>query len=219
MEAARRAAQNASSNAARAQRQSVAAPFPAGRRVPKGTLRWYPVRVPEGREAAAAERLRKLASAGALDDAVVVSRERWFKRAGAWSVQTQPLYRGYVFAVSRDAAALGRELDRLGLRGGARQEGGRPAPLADDVRQWIAASMDGAGVLRASEGVIEGGNLRVTKGPLAGQEARVAKVDRHRRVCEVRVGREGGRGAGCPRARGIKQPPLASPASSRLPRS
>lgn len=193
MEAARRAAQNASGNAARAQRQSVAAPFPAGRRVPKGTLRWYPVRVPEGREAAAAERLRKLASAGALDDAVVVSRERWFKRAGAWSVQTQPLYRGYVFVASRDATALGRELDRLGLHGDARQEGGRPVPLADDVRQWIAASMDGAGVLRASEGVIEGGSLRVTKGPLAGQEARVAKVDRHRRVCEVRVGREGGR--------------------------
>ena len=86
-----------------------------------------------------------------------------------------------------------RELDRLGLHGDARQEGGRPVPLADDVRQWIAASMDGAGVLRASEGVIEGGNLRVTKGPLAGQEARVAKVARHRRVCEVRVGREGGR--------------------------
>ena len=168
MAAARRAAQNASGNEARnAQRQPAAAPFPAGRRVPKGTLRWYPVRVPEGREAAAAERLRKLASAGALDDAVVVSRERWFKRAGAWSVQTQPLYRGYVFAVSRDAAALGRELDRLGLHGGARQEGGRPVPLADDVRQWIAASMDGAGVLRASEGVIEGGSLRVTKGPLA----------------------------------------------------
>lgn len=194
MAAARRAAQNASGNAApAAQRRPAAAPFPAGRRVPKGTLRWYPVRVPEGREAAAAERLRKLASAGALDDAVVVSRERWFKRAGAWSVQTQPLYRGYVFAVSRDAAALGRELDRLGLHGDARQEGGRPVPLVDDVRQWIAASMDGAGVLRASEGVIEGGSLRVTKGPLAGQEARVAKVDRHRRVCEVRVGREGGR--------------------------
>ncbi len=193
MAAARRAAQNASGNEARnAQRQPAAAPFPAGRRVPKGTLRWYPVRVPEGREAAAAERLRKLAAAGALDDAVVVSRERWFKRAGAWSVQTEPLYRGYVFVVSRDAAALGRELDRLGLRGDARQEGGRPVPLADDVRQWIAASMDGAGVLRASEGVIEGDSLRVTKGPLAGQEARVAKVDRHRRVCEVRVGREGG---------------------------
>ena len=122
-----------------------------------------------------------------------MSRERWFKRAGAWSVRTQPLYRGYVFAVSRDAAALGRELDRLGLHGDVRQEGGLPVPLADDVRQWIAASMDGAAVLRASEGVIEGGSLRVTKGPLAGQEARVAKVDRHRRVCEVRVGREGGR--------------------------
>ena len=35
MAAARRAAQNASGNAARAQRRPAAAPFPAGRRVPK----------------------------------------------------------------------------------------------------------------------------------------------------------------------------------------
>ena len=188
------ATRNAGGNAASGARTAAPeSPFPAGRRVPKGTLRWYPVRVPEGREAASAQRLRKLVPAGALDDAFAVSRERWFKRSGAWTVQEVPLYRGYVFAASRDAAALGRELDRLGMRSDARQEGGRMVPLADDVRAWICASMDASGVLRASEGVIEGGVLHVTAGPLAGQEARVAKVDRHRRTCDVRVGREGGR--------------------------
>ena len=176
-----------------AQVNPLVAPFPTGRRTPRGTLRWYPVRVPEGREAASAERLRKLVPADVLDDAFSVQRERWFKRAGAWSVQTVPLYRGYVFAASRDGVGLGRALHQLGLRGDVCQPDGRLTPLADDVRVWIASAMDGQRVLRASEGVIEGGVLRVTGGPLVGREAEVAKIDRHRRTCTVRV--EGKSGA------------------------
>lgn len=170
----------------------VVAPFPTGRRTPRGTLRWYPVRVPEGREAASAERLRKLVPASVLDDAFAVQRERWFKRAGAWTVQIVPLYRGYVFAASRDAAGLGQALARLGLRSDAHQPDGRLTPLADDVREWIASAMDERRVLRASEGVIEGGKLRVQTGPLAGRESSVAKIDRHRRTCTVRIGGKSG---------------------------
>ena len=176
-----------------AQAKQSVAPFPTGRRTPRGALRWYPVRVPEGREAASAERLRKLVSADVLEDAFSVQRERWFKHAGAWSVQTVPLYRGYVFAASRDAAGLGQALAQLGLRDDVHQPDGRLAPLADDVRAWIAASMDEQRVVRASEGVIEGGKLRVTRGPLTGRESAVVKIDRHRRTCTVRV--EGKSGA------------------------
>ena len=35
------------------------------------------------------------------------------------------------------------------------------------------------------------GALHVTDGPLVGQEARISKVDRHRRRCEVAVGGPG----------------------------
>ena len=42
-------------------------------------------------------------------------------------------------------------------------------------------------MLRTSVAVIEGGVLRVERGPLVGQEARVSRVDRHRRRCLVRV--------------------------------
>ena len=170
-----------------AQVNQAAVPFPVGRRVPRGSLRWYPVRVPEGREAASVERLRKLVSADVLDDVFSVQRERWFKRAGVWSVQTVPLYRGYVFAASRDGVGLGRALEQLGLHDNVRQPGGRLTPLADDVRAWITSAMDGQRVLRASEGVIEGGVLRVQAGPLVGRESEVAKIDRHRRTCTVRV--------------------------------
>ena len=159
----------------------AALPFPAGRRAPRGALRWYPVRVPEGREAAEAARAAKLLSPAAAESAFPAWREKWVKRAGAWQVRVEPLFRGYFLAASRDAAALRGELSRLGLGAGAL------APLPDEARAWYAAAMDGRRVVRASEGVIEGGELRVTSGPLVGREASVRKIDRHKRCCEVRL--------------------------------
>ena len=158
-----------------------ACPFPVGRRTPRGTLRWYPVRVPEGREAAEAARAAKLLSPAAAESAFPAWREKWVKRAGAWQVRTEPLFRGYFLVASRDAAALRGELARLGLGAGAL------APLPDEARAWYAAAMDERHVVRASVGVIEGGALRVQAGPLVGREASVCKVDRHKRCCTVRL--------------------------------
>ena len=159
----------------------AALPFPVGRRTSKGVLRWYPVRVPEGREAAEAARAAKLLAPAAAEDAFPAWRERWVRRGGAWQVRTEPLFRGWFLVASRDAAALRGGLARLGLGAGPL------APLPDEARAWYAAAMDGQHVVRASEGVIEGGALRVQTGPLVGREASVCKVDRHKRSCTVRL--------------------------------
>ena len=42
-------------------------------------------------------------------------------------------------------------------------------------------------VVEMSEGVIEGDRVLVTKGPLRGHEAQIARVDRHRRLAELEV--------------------------------
>ena len=167
-------------------RDVPACPFPVGRRTPRGALRWYPVRVAEGREAAEAARAAKLLSPAAAESVFPAWREKWVKRAGAWRVQTEPLFRGYFLVASRDAAALRGELARMGLGADALP------PLPDEARAWYAAAMDGRHVVRASEGVIEGGVLRVQAGPLVGCESSVRKVDRHKRSCTVQleVGRQ-----------------------------
>ena len=53
--------------------------------------------------------------------------------------------------------------------------------------KWYESVVDDRHVIRSSTAVIEDGVLRVVRGPLAGQEERISKVDRHRRRCTVRV--------------------------------
>ncbi len=162
--------------------------LPFGRRTPKGRERWYLLRVPEGREAATCAELKRLVPGDLLKDAFALRKERWFKRAGEWSLVPVDMYRGYAFAVSPDAAGLARALTRLTLPAALVGTGSRSwAPLADEVASWYASVADEGHVIRSSTAVIVDGVLHVTEGPLVGQEARISKVDRHRRRCQVRV--------------------------------
>lgn len=162
--------------------------LPAGRRSPRGRLRWYLAQVPEGREAQTCEKVRRILPPEVLDDAFALRKERWFKRGGAWSLQSVPVYPGYVFLASRDACALDRALSGLSfpvrLTG---TEGRSWAPLAEGARAWFSSCMDAEHTLRNSTAEIIDGELRVLAGPLVGCEASIVKVDRHKRVCLVDV--------------------------------
>lgn len=172
----------------RAGAKPQACPMPLGRCVPAGRLRWHVLRVPEGREQAACERIARLLPDGLADDVFVPRRERFVKRSGSWSLQAAPMWRGYAIAAARDAEALAKALGRAGAQAGLvglTAEGW--APLAPEFQEWLAAVMDGAHVARASVGRIDEAGLRVDFGPLVGCERSIAKVDRHRRQCWVRV--------------------------------
>ena len=168
---------------------SLAAGLSMGRRTPRGRERWYLLRMPEGREASLCTELKRLLPASVLTDAFVLRKERWMKRGGTWFLEPVNMYRGYVFAISSDAAGLAKSLARLTLPVELVGTEARSwAPLADEAAAWYAAAMDGSHVIRSSTAVIVDGELHVQSGPLVGQESRISKVDRHRRRCQVRVG-------------------------------
>lgn len=163
--------------------------LPCGRRTPAGRVRWYLLRVPEGREQDVCDRLLRLIPKNILDDAFVPQKERWIKRDGMWSLSAAPMYRGYAFALSRDAAGLAKALAGLSVPAElAGTEQRAWLPLADEAAAWFVQSMDARHVIRSSTAEIRDGVLRVLDGPLAGQEARISRVDRHRRRCLVSVG-------------------------------
>ena len=168
---------------------SLAAGLPMGRRSPRGRERWYLLRMPEGRESAICVELKCLLPESVLSDAFVLRKERWMKRGGVWFLEPVNMYRGYAFAISPDAAGLVKAIAGLTLPVELVGTGVRSwAPLADEAAAWYAAAMDTSHVIRSSTAVIVGGVLRVQSGPLVGQEARISKVDRHRRRCQVLVG-------------------------------
>lgn len=168
---------------------TLAGGLPCGRRVPKGRVRWYLLRMPEGREATICAELKRLLPGSVLKDAFVLRKERWMKRAGVWFLEPVNMYRGYAFAISSDAAGLAKAIAGLTLPVELVGTDVRSwAPLADEAAAWYAAAMDGSHVIRSSTAVIVDGVLHVQSGPLVGQEPRISKVDRHRRRCQVRVG-------------------------------
>ena len=147
---------------------------------------WCAVRVRTGREAAVAEALRRALPSSVLADAFVPRKERWLRRGGAWSLQTVPMYPGYLVAVTKDAEAFARAAWKASFKV-------EPTGRLDAERRWIEANADAAHIGRGSEGVMDGDKLHVTSGPLVGQEDRILKVDRRERACAVLICCEDGR--------------------------
>ena len=167
---------------------TLAGGLPCGRRVPKGHVRWYLLKVREGSEASTCERLLRTVPRDVLQDCFPIVKERWFKHAGTWELRRVTCYRGYAFAVTADPAALHKALSKLSVQAELSGANGRAwMPLAPDVQEWFERCMDSSHVLRSSTAVIVGGALHVTEGPLIGQETHVRNVDRHKRHCMVDV--------------------------------
>lgn len=105
-----------------------------------------------------------------MQDAFVMQKEFWFKRDGAWSLQTKPMYKEYFFVATHDVAALDRALAQLSF--GCRIAGSRERaymPMPDDAQDWYRSVLDDDGVVRNSVARIEDGVLHIEQGPWWGK--------------------------------------------------
>lgn len=105
-----------------------------------GRVRWYLVHTPNGKERETCEKVRRIIPHNLMQDAFVMQKEFWFKRDGAWSLQTKPMYKEYFFVATHDAAALDRALAQLSF--GCRIAGskyGRTCPCRTMRRIGTAA--------------------------------------------------------------------------------
>lgn len=55
-----------------------------------GRVRWYLVHTPHGKERETCEKVRHIIPRELMQNAFVMQKEFWFKRDGAWSLQTKP---------------------------------------------------------------------------------------------------------------------------------
>lgn len=174
-------------------RASAAAPMgmPVGRRTPRGRRRWYPVWAP-GREQATCDRLKAILPEDLLPDAFVLRREQWRKRRGVWEKGVAPLYEGYLFVATADVVGLDKAMSKLSFPAQLAKGDGHYAPLESAAQAWYEHVCDASHVIRSSTAVIVDGELDIREGPLVGQEDRITKIDRHKAVCWVAVGDEGG---------------------------
>lgn len=148
---------------------------------------WYVIQVVGGREESMLKKIERLVRRELFDKCFIPKYEVSEKRGGEWVVRRKVLFPGYVFVDTRDPkgfnAALKdvRGMTRL-LASGDAESGRRFIQISDDEKALICAFTGESHVMRMSEGVIEGDEVRIVNGPLCGCEAMVVKIDRHKRL-------------------------------------
>lgn len=150
--------------------------------------KWYVGQVLAGKEAATLAQCRKLIDPSILHESFVPAYETMWKTADGWQPQRRLLFPGYLFFVTDNIEALAAGLEKVPNR--VRILGDEEnsfMALSEAERDWFLAFIDQDRVVRMSEGFIENDEVKITKGPLMGKEARIKKVDRHKRCAFVEI--------------------------------
>ena len=124
-----------------------------------------------------------------VEDCFTPAYETRRARQGQWHTVQELLFPGYLFVETSDPAALRHQMEAVPkftrLLGGTND---RFMSLSSDEVAWLNALTDAkTHVVGMSEGVIEGDEVRITKGPLRGMEAQIARIDRHKRLAELDI--------------------------------
>lgn len=152
---------------------------------------WYVVQVIGGQEDAAVLKIQKQASNETFKTVFVPKYEIRKRYSGAWKTRREVLFPGYVFVDTKTPDSFRQELNKVTtmtkLLSGETETGKKKfIPLSNEEKTLISAFVgDEDHVMKMSEGIIEGDQIRVLKGPLQGYEALVAKVDRHKRLAYI----------------------------------
>lgn len=151
-----------------------------------GVMGIYVVQVAGGQEACAAEMIARHAQ-GAVEDCFIPKWEVMRRQSGQWHRKLEKLFPGYVFVQTNAPELLCEALRRVpAFTRMLTFAGDACLPLSDDEVAWIKATTStDTHVMEMSEGIIEGDRVVVTRGPLKGREASIARVDRHKRLAWV----------------------------------
>lgn len=152
---------------------------------------WYVIQVRTGDELKIAERL-KFEIKTDDEDFFVPLYERRRHRQGKWIKETRPLFPGYIFFKTEDAADLQIRLMKINAFKRILKTGDSYTPISPDEERFIRSLIGDDYVAVQSVGVIEGDNIIVMQGPLRGLEGSIVKVDRHKRIAIIKTDFMGG---------------------------
>lgn len=146
----------------------------------------FVVQVVGGQEDRAAALIAKLAH-GAVDDCFVPKREAMHRKSGQWHRILEKLFPGYVFVQTSAPGQVREALGRVpAFTRMLTSAGDMCLPLAaDEVALIDAVANVDTQVIEMSKGVIEGERVIVIHGPLKGREARIVRINRHKRLAWV----------------------------------
>lgn len=144
---------------------------------------WYVVQVAGGRERRVLQMIEQLVGDNVLQECFIPQYEIMKRFQGEWRCCTEILLPGYLFLVTKDIEQAAKELRRVPAFTKLLGNNGVFTPLSAGEIAFIDSFMTkNHRVVEMSEGVIEGDEICITKGPLVHQMGLVKKIDRHKRL-------------------------------------
>ena len=148
----------------------------------------YVIQVRAGFEQRALQLIDKMVEPSLFQELFVPRYETMKRFRGEWQLRTETLLPGYLFVVTNQPNAMALQLRRVPEFTRLLGNDDIFTPLADQEVAFIAAFTDiNHRTIRMSEGVIEGDEIVILKGPLMGQQALIKKIDRHKRLAYLEL--------------------------------
>ena len=151
-------------------------------------MRIYAIQVASGQEAKVEELIRRFVEEDMIGEVFVPRFEAMRRWKGEWHKRMERLTPGYLYVETSDVEKLALQLRRVPAFTKLLGNNEVFIPLNDDEVAWLNAfTGDERHVVEMSEGIMEGSNVIVLRGPLMGREAEIKRIDRHRRTAELEI--------------------------------
>lgn len=147
---------------------------------------WYVIQVRTGKEGDVVEACRHVVMTG-TEEVFVPTYVREKKFHGVMKRVSALLFPGYVFFESDDPEGLYLRLKRVPLLTKILKAGDDYVPLYEEEEALLRRLGGPVHVVDTSKGIIEGDTVKIFFGPLAGMEAQIKKINRHKRLAIVEV--------------------------------
>ncbi|WP_165171499.1 antiterminator LoaP [Adlercreutzia sp. ZJ242] len=149
---------------------------------------WYVVQTYAGREDAVCGLISQLVSSSLVQECFVPRYLTMVRFRGEWQSCEKPLFPGYLIVVTDCVEQVEYELRRVPAF--TRLLGNDDAfiPLQADDIAWISAfTTKNDRVIGMSEGIIEGDEVVILKGPLMNHAGWIKKINRHKRLAYLEI--------------------------------
>lgn len=148
---------------------------------------WYAIQVLTGQEALTITLVRALIEENYYEDLFIPKKELLQQRQGRWQKVITPMFPGYIFAVTEQAEELFLHLKAVPKLTKLLRTGEDIVPISRWEELLLQELTNQNHIAEFSCGFFEGDNLIIEEGPMAGKEALVRKIDRHKRTAMLEV--------------------------------
>lgn len=154
----------------------------------RGDAMWYVVQVVGGQEKRALILIEKLVSDGLLQECFIPQVEVMRRQGGQWRKRVEVLFPGYLVVVTDSPEQLVAALRKVPVFTKLLSNNDVFIPLNDqEISFFDAFTSSEHRIVTMSEGVIEGEEIVILKGPLVGRTGLIKKIDRHKRLAYLEV--------------------------------